>query len=109
MLIGNLGKEPIVQTLEGNVKVAKLVVATTDSYRDKNGQLQSDTDWHNIVLWRGLAELAEKYLHTGSLVMVEGKLKSRRYDDKEGVTRYVTEVIGENLLMLDKKHNDEDR
>ena len=83
-LIGNLGNDPAIQTLEGNIKVAKFSLATTENYKDSNGQNQSITDWHNIVLWRGLAELAEKYLHKGSLVYVEGKLKTRNYDDKEG-------------------------
>ena len=70
--IGNLGNDPSIQTLEGNIKVAKFSLATTENYKDSNGQNQSTTDWHNIVLWRGLAELAEKYLHKGSLVYVEG-------------------------------------
>lgn len=91
------------QTLEGNIKVAKFSLATTETYRDNSSITQSITDWHNIVLWRGLADLAEKYLHKGSLVYVEGKLKTRNYDDKEGQKKYVTEVIAEQLLLLDKK------
>jgi single-strand DNA-binding protein len=105
-LIGNLGKDPEVQTLEGNIKVAKFSLATTESYRDSNGQLQSNTDWHNIVLWRGLADLAQSYLRKGSLVYVEGKLKTRSYDDKDGQKKYVTEIIAENILLLDKKENE---
>jgi single-strand DNA-binding protein len=102
-LIGNLGNEPAIQTLEGNIKVAKFSLATTENYKDSNGQNQSTTDWHNIVLWRGLAELAEKYLHKGSLVYMEGKIKTRSYDDKDGQRKYVTEIIGEQLILLDKK------
>lgn len=102
-LIGNLGNESAIQTLEGNIKVAKFSLATTENYKDSNGQNQSTTDWHNIVLWRGLAELAEKYLHKGSLVYVEGKIKTRSYDDKDGQRKYVTEIIGEQLILLDKK------
>ncbi len=101
-LIGNLGKDPELQTLEGKIAVAKFNLATTDSYKDVSGQTHSQTEWHNIVLWRGLADLAHKYLKKGSLVFVEGKIKTRNYDDKEGKTRYVTEIIAENFLMLDK-------
>jgi single-strand DNA-binding protein len=103
MLIGNLGKDPDVQYLEGNVAVAKFSLATTETFKDKTGKLGSQTEWHTVVLWRGLAELAEKYLHKGSLVYVEGRLKSRTWEDKEGVRRFATEIIGENLIMLDKR------
>lgn len=101
-LIGNLGNDPIIQNLEGNVKVAKFSLATSEHYKDANGQNQTITDWHSIVLWRALADLAEKYLHKGSLIYLEGKLKTRTYDDKDGQKRYVTEVIAESFLMLDK-------
>ena len=102
-LIGNLGKDPEIQTIEGNIKVAKFSLATTENYKDSNGQNQSNTDWHNIVLWRGLADLADNYLHKGSLVYVEGKLKTRSFDDKTGHKKYVTEIVAEQLLLLDKK------
>ena len=107
-LIGNLGKDPEVQTLENEVKVAKFSVATTENFKDDKGQSRSNTDWHSVVLWRSMAELAEKYLHKGSLVYVEGKLKTRSYDDKDGQKRYVTEVVAEQLIMLDKKENERD-
>lgn len=102
-LIVNLGKDPDIQTLEGNIKVAKFSLATTDTYNDSNNQTQKSTDWHSIVLWRGLAELAEKYLKTGSLVYIEGKLKSRTYVDKEGNKKSVTEIQAEQIILLDKK------
>lgn len=102
-LIGNLGKDPDIQTLEGNVKVAKCSLATTETYKDTNGQTKTLTDWHSLILWRGMADLAEKYLHKGSLVYVEGKLKTRSYTDREGINRNVTEIIAENVLLLDKK------
>ena len=103
-LIGNLGKDPEISVLDGNVPVAKFSLATTETWRDKSGQPQSSTDWHMVVLWRGLAELAQAYLRRGSLVYVEGKLKTRHYDDPvTGQRRYVTEIIGEQVLMLDKK------
>lgn len=105
MLIGNLGKDPEVLTLGGNVKVAKFSMATSETYRDENGQTHTVTEWHSIVLWRGLAEFAEKYLHKGSSVYLEGKNKTRNFDDKQGTKRYVTEVIGEQILLLDKKES----
>ena len=107
-LIGNLGKDPEVQTLENEVKVAKFSVATTESFKDDKGQSRTNTDWHSVVLWRSLADLTEKYLHKGSLAYVEGKLKTRSYDDKDGQKRYVTEVVAEQLIMLDKKENERD-
>jgi len=102
-LIGNLGKDPEVKVLEGNVAVAKCSLATTESFRDKSGQMQSHTDWHTIVLWRGLAELAQAYLRKGSLVYVEGKLKHRQYDDAQGERHFVTEIIAEQILLLDRR------
>jgi len=105
-LIGNLGKDPELSLLEGNIHVAKFTLATTESYRNKNGELVTDTDWHTIVLWRGLAEVAEKYLAKGSLVYIEGKIKTRHYEDKEGVRKYVTEIVADEMIMLEKKeHN----
>ena len=103
MLIGNLGKDPEVQTLDKNIKVAKFSLATTERFKDDKGQIHTLTDWHSIVLWRGLAELAEKYLHKGSTIYIEGKNKPRAFEDKQGIKRYVTEIIGEQVLMLDKK------
>jgi single-strand DNA-binding protein len=103
ILIGNLGKDPEVQYLEGQVPVAKFPLATTETFKDRQGRLVSQTEWHNIVLWRGLAELAQKYLHKGSLVYLEGRMKTRSWDDREGVRRTVTEVVGDNLIMLDKR------
>jgi len=102
-LIGNLGKDPDIQVLDGNVPVAKFSLATSETYRDKSGQLHTSTDWHTVVLWRGLAELAQAYLRKGSLVYLEGKLKTRHYDDAVGTRHYVTEIVGEQLLLLDKK------
>lgn len=103
MLIGNLGKDPELQQLEGNIAVAKFPLATTETFKDRTGKLVSQTEWHTVVLWRGLAELAQKYLHKGSLVYIEGRLKTRSWEDKEGVKKFMTEVIGDNLIMLDKR------
>tara|TARA_B100000508_G_scaffold140631_1_gene142473 strand:- start:738 stop:1166 length:429 start_codon:yes stop_codon:yes gene_type:complete len=100
ILVGNLGKDPEVRHLENGTAVANFPIATSESYKDKNGDRQEITEWHNIVLWRGLAEIAEKYLKKGNQVFIEGKLKTRSWQDKEGNTRYTTEVVGDNMTML---------
>ncbi len=102
-LIGNLGKDPDVQYLDGNIGVAKFSLATTETYKDKTGKLVSQTEWHTVVLWRGLADLAQKYLHKGSLVYIDGRLKTRSWEDKEGNKKFATEIVGENLIMLDRR------
>jgi len=104
-LIGNLGKDPDMQFLEGNIGFAKFSLATTETFKDRSGKLISQTEWHTIVLWRGLAELAQKYLHRGSLVYIEGKIKTRSWEDKDGNKKFVTEIVGDNLIMLDKKND----
>ena len=108
ILIGNLGREPDLQYLEGNIAVAKFPLATTETYKDKNGTLVSQTEWHTVVLWRGLAELAQKYLHKGSLVFIEGRIRTRNWEDKDKNKRFSTEIVGDNLVMLDKRkeHNE---
>ncbi len=103
MLIGNLGKDPDLQYLEGNIAVAKFPLATTETFKDKSGNLVSQTEWHTVVLWRGLAELAQKYLHKGSLVFIEGRLRTRNWEDKDKNKRFSTEIVGDNLVMLDKR------
>jgi len=105
VLIGNLGKDPDIQFLEGNIAVAKFSLATTETYKDRNGKLISQTEWHTVVLWRGLAELTQKYLHKGSLVYIEGHLKTRSWEDKEGNKKFATEIVGDNLIMLDKRND----
>lgn len=103
VLIGNLGKDPEIQYLEGNIPVAKFPLATTETYKDKTGKLISQTEWHNVVLWRGLAELAQKYLHKTSLVYIEGRLKTRHWEDRDHNKKMATEIIADNLIMLDKR------
>ena len=105
VLIGNLGKDPDMQFLEGNIAVAKFSLATTESFKDRNGRLVSQTEWHTVVLWRGLAELAQKHLHKGSAVYIEGSLKTRSWEDKEGNKKFATEIVGDNLVMLDKRND----
>lgn len=103
IILGNLGKDPEIQVLEGNVSIARFPLATSETFKDHNGKSISQTEWHNVVLWRGLAELAQKYLHKNSLVYIEGHLKSRAWEDKDGIRRYATEIIGKILVMLDHK------
>lgn len=103
ILIGNLGRDPEMQFLEGNIPVAKFPLATTEAFKDKSGKALTHTEWHSVVLWRGLAELAQKYLHKGSLVYIEGKLKTRYWEDREHNKKSQTEIIADNLIMLDKK------
>lgn len=100
ILVGNLGKDPEVKTLESGAKVANFSLATSESYKGKDGQRVTQTEWHNIVLWRGLAEVAEQYLKKGNQVYIEGKIRSRSWDDKDGNKKYITEIQGDNLTML---------
>ncbi len=101
-LIGHLGKDPEVKTLAKEIRVAKFSLATTESYKDEKGKHHSVTDWHTIILWKGLADVAEKYLFKGSMIYVEGKLKTRSFEDKSGQKKYVAEIIGDHILLLDK-------
>lgn len=105
ILVGNLGKDPEVRHLEGGASVAKFPLATTESFKDKAGQRIEQTEWHNVVLWRGLAEVAEKYLKKGMTIYVEGKLRTRSWDDKEGHKHYTTEVVGDNFTILSKRES----
>lgn len=107
-LIGNLGRDPDIQYIEGNIPVVKFPLATTETYKDKAGQMISQTEWHNIVLWRGLAELAQRYLHKGSFVYIEGRLRTRSWEDKDQIRRFSTEIVADNMVMLDKKKDQED-
>lgn len=100
ILIGNLGRDPEVTRLESGVKKAAFSLATTEVYRNKEGEKVSHTEWHNVVLWRGLAEVAENYLKKGNTVFIEGRIRRREYEDKDGVKRYITDIIGDNMTML---------
>jgi len=103
ILVGRLGKDPEVRHLESGASVANFPIATSEVYKDRNtGERKEQTEWHNIVLWRGLAEVAEKYLNKGDMVYIEGKLRTRSWE-KDGITRYTTEVVGDNMTMLSPK------
>jgi single-strand DNA-binding protein len=101
MLIGNLGQDPDVRTLESGKKVAKFTLATDESYKNGDGQKVNETQWHNVVAWNGLADITGRYLNKGKHIAVEGRITYRNYEDKNGVTRYITEIIANELLMLD--------
>ena len=102
MLIGNVGKDPEVRYLDKGVAVAKVVLATSEKgYRLQNGtEVPERTEWHNIVLWRGLAEVVERYVHKGDKLYIEGKIRTRSYDDQKGIKHYVTEIFADNMEML---------
>ncbi len=107
ILVGHLGKNPEVRHLEGNITVASFPLATSETY-NKDGKRVEQTEWHNIVMWRGLADIASKYLVKGKLVYIEGKLRTRSFEDKEGNKKHTTEVVAENFTMLGRKTDFED-
>jgi single-strand DNA-binding protein len=102
ILVGHLGKDPEVRHLDGGVTVASFPLATSETY-NKDGRKIEQTEWHNIVMWRGLADIASKYLQKGKLVYIEGKLRTRSFEDKEGHKKYSTEIVAENFTMLGRK------
>ena len=102
ILVGHLGKDPELRYLEGNVSVASFPLATSETF-NKDGKKVEQTEWHNIVMWRGLADVASKYLTKGRLVYIEGKLRTRSYEDKEGVRRYTTEIVAESFNILGRR------
>jgi single-strand DNA-binding protein len=92
-----------VQYLEGNVSMAKFPLATTEMFKERSGKMGTQTEWHNIILWRGLADLAQKFLHKGSLIYLEGRLRTRSWEDREGHKKFVTEIMADNFIMLDRR------
>jgi single-strand DNA-binding protein len=105
MLIGNVGRDPEVRYLEGNngAKVATFTLATTERYRDRNGETRENTEWHNIVAWRNNADVAEKYIRKGTQLYIEGRIRTRSWDDQTGNKRYTTEIIADTVQLLGKK------
>ncbi|HOV99106.1 MAG TPA: single-stranded DNA-binding protein [Bacteroidota bacterium] len=104
ILIGNLGQDPEVRYTASGVAVATFSVATNESYKDQEGNLQERTQWHNIVAWDKLAQICGEYLKKGSKVYLEGRIQYRTYDDKSGVKRYVTEIVANQMMMLDSRN-----
>lgn len=105
ILIGNVGADPDVKYLEGGVAVARFSLATSEVYNNKNGERVTQTEWHNIVLWRNLAQIAEKYVRKGMMLYIEGRIRTRSWDDQNGVKRYTTEIYGDNFQMLSRKQD----
>ena len=110
MLIGNVGKDPEVRYLENNPapqgtnpKVAQFTLATTERFRDRNGEVRENTEWHNIVAWRGLADLAEKYIRKGSQLYIEGRIRTRSWNDQAGAKQYRTEIVSDSIQLLGRK------
>ena len=101
-LIGNLGNDPEIITLESGKKLAKFSLATNENYKDANGDKQTKTDWHNVVAWNNTADIIEKYVTKGKEIAIEGRLANRSWDDKDGNKRYSTEVVANELLMFSK-------
>ena len=108
MLIGNVGKDPEVRYLDGSngqAKVATFTLATTERYRDRNGETRENTEWHNIVAWRNTADVVEKYVRKGTQVYIEGRIRTRSWDDQTGNKRYTTEIMADTLQLLGKRQD----
>jgi single-strand DNA-binding protein len=105
ILVGNVGKDPDVRHLDSGVSVANFPLATSETYRNKENQKVTNTEWHNIVVWRGLAEVVEKYVKKGDPLYIEGKIRTRSYDDKDGNKKYITEIFADNMQMLGSKQS----
>ena len=106
ILVGHLGKDPEVRHLEGGATVVNFTLATTETYT-RDGRKVEQTEWHNVVMWRGLADIAAKFLQKGKLVYIEGKLRTRSFEDREGNKKYVTEIVADNFNMLGRKSDNE--
>ena len=107
MLIGNVGRDPEVRYLEGNVKVATFTLATSERFKDRSGELRENTEWHNIVAWRANADVAERFIHKGTQIYVEGRLRTRSYQDQSGVKKYTTEIQADTIQLLGRRPDGE--
>jgi single-strand DNA-binding protein len=103
ILVGNVGKDPETRYLDESTAMTKFPMATSETYKNKNGERVSNTEWHNVILWRGLAQVAEKYVKKGSQIYIEGRIKTRSYDDAEGNKKYTTEIVADQLQLLGKR------
>ncbi len=106
ILVGNVGKDPETRYLDESTAITKFSMATSETYRNKSGERVSTTEWHNVVLWRGLAQVAEKYVKKGSQIYIEGRIKTRTYDDADGNKKYITEIVGDQLQLLGRRPDD---
>ena len=112
MLIGNVGRDPEIRYLEGNsqgggTKVATFTLATTERYRDRNGELRENTEWHNIVAWRQTADVVERFVKKGTQLYIEGRLRTRSYTDQQGIKKCTTEINADNLQLLGRRQDDQ--
>ncbi|MBN2213811.1 MAG: single-stranded DNA-binding protein [Bacteroidales bacterium] len=108
ILVGYVGNDPEVRYLESKTPVCNFRLATSEVYKNRNGERITSTEWHNIVLWRGLAEVAEKYVKKGTQIYIEGRIRTRSWDDKDGNKRYTTEIVGDNMQLLGKRTDESD-
>jgi single-strand DNA-binding protein len=106
ILVGNVGKDPETRYLDESTAITKFPMATSETYKNKAGERVSTTEWHNVVLWRGLAQVAEKYVKKGTQIYIEGRIKTRSYDDAEGNKKYITEIVGDQMQLLGRKPDD---
>lgn len=103
ILVGNVGKDPETRYLDESTAITKFPMATSETYKNKSGERVSNTEWHNVVLWRGLAQVAEKYVRKGTQIYIEGRIKTRSYDDAEGNRKYITEIVGDQMQLLGRR------
>ena len=106
ILVGNVGKDPETRYLDEGTAFSKFPLATSETYKNKAGERISNTEWHNVVLWRGLAQVAEKYVKKGTQIYIEGRIKTRSYDDQDGNKKYITEIVGDQMQLLSRKPDD---
>jgi single-strand DNA-binding protein len=106
ILVGNVGKDPETRYLDESTAITKFPMATSETYKNKSGERVSTTEWHNVVLWRGLAQVAEKYVKKGTQIYIEGRIKTRSYDDADGNKKYITEIVGDQMQLLGRRPDD---
>ena len=106
ILVGNVGKDPETRYLDESTAITKFPMATSETYKNRAGERVSTTEWHNIVLWRGLAQVAEKYVKKGTQIYIEGRIKTRSYDDADGNKKYITEIVGDQMQLLGRRPDD---
>jgi single-strand DNA-binding protein len=106
ILVGNVGKDPETRYLDDSTAISKFPMATSETYKNRSGERVSTTEWHNVVLWRGLAQVAEKYVKKGTQLYIEGRIKTRSYDDADGNKKYITEIVGDQMQLLGRRPDD---
>jgi len=107
ILVGNVGKDPETRYLDESTAITKFPMATSETYKNRQGERVSTTEWHNVVLWRGLAQVAEKYVKKGTQIYIEGRIKTRSYDDADGNKKYITEIVGDQMQLLGRRPDDD--